>query len=209
MGTAVNSPDPQTDSKVQPSESMLEMTRQISSCTLCSLHHGRQCDTAGRGGAAPLLLVVGGWLSMGEGRLPATGMILGEEQDQMLGRMITAMGLAPEDVFVTNIIKFSLSAAARPTGEQIDTCVNYLKQQIVQLSPKIICAMGPTATHTLLATRRSLSQLRGRFHDCKLPSAATFRVMPTYHPSYLLKNPEMKKAAWADLQMIQKALGKA
>jgi DNA polymerase len=187
---------------------MDELIGLIEACTSCPLHQGRQIPTPGSGGNHPELLVVGDWLTVPDQRRPEAGQVFGAEQDVMLWKMMGAIGRNREHVYVTNVIKCSVPSSMRPGAEHLSVCENYLKQQVALLSPRLICAMGPESTQTLLATTRSLSQLRGRFHTCKLPQGQAIKVMPTYHPSYLLKNPEMKRAAWADLQLIQKELDK-
>ena len=187
---------------------LAELSAQIATCSHCSLHGSRQVDTPGHGGEKPSLLIVGDWLSVQAGRMPGEKEMFGAEQDLMLAKMIGAIDLVPDNVFVTNIIKCSVPASIRPTSEQIGVCGSYLKLQIAVLSPRIICAMGTVAAQTLTGTSQALSQLRGRFHPCRLPSAQEIPVMPTYHPTYLLQNPEMKQAVWADLQAIQRELKK-
>ncbi len=185
-----------------------ELSAQIAVCNHCSLHESRQVATPGDGGERPVLLVVGDWLGVQTGRTPEKDELFGPDQDLMLAKMIAAIDLAQDNVFVTNIIKCSVPASNRPTSEQIGICSSYLKLQITILSPRIICAMGTAAAQVLTGTSQALSQIRGRFHPCRLPSAQEIPVMPTYHPTYLLRNPEMKQAVWTDLQAIQRELKK-
>ncbi len=187
---------------------LAELSTQIASCSHCSLHESRQVDTPGQGGEKPSLLIVGDWLGVQTGRMPGKNEMFGTEQDLMLAKMIGAIDLVQDNVFVTNIIKCSVPASIHPTAEQLTTCASYLKLQIAVLSPRIICAMGTVAAQALTGTSQAISQLRGRFHPCRLPSAQEIPVMPTYHPTYLLQNPEMKQAVWADLQAIQRELKK-
>jgi uracil-DNA glycosylase family 4 len=190
------------------STKMTDLSAQVAVCNHCSLHRNRFIDTSGNGGEKPSLLIIGDWLEVQEGKSPGASEIFGSEEDLMLAKMIAAIELGKDDVFVTNIIKCSVPASERPTAEHIATCSSYLKQQISALSPRIICAMGTAAAQLLIGTSQALSQLRGRFHPCRLPSADTTPVMATYHPTYLLKNPEMKQAVWSDLQAIQRELTK-
>jgi DNA polymerase len=114
--------------------------------------------------------------------------------------------LQPAQVFVTNLIKCAVSESIRPDEEQIDTCLGYLKQQIGLLAPRVILAMGSAASQTLLDTTRPLIDLRGRFHQYRVGEGPQIPLMSTFHPSYLLKNPEMKQPTWSDLQAVQKKL---
>lgn len=85
-------------------------------------------------------------------------------------------------------------------------CSSYLQRQLSAASPEFICTMGMVATRTLLRQSQPLSKLRGRFHTYKAADGVEIPLLPTYHPGYLLQNPEMKTATWQDLQLLQKRL---
>ncbi|MGI9537752.1 MAG: uracil-DNA glycosylase [Desulfocapsaceae bacterium] len=184
-----------------------ELTEEIKSCKLCQLNETRQISTSGNGGMQPDLLVVGDWLVHN----PATHgeSLFGDQQDLMLTKMIGAIEMKQSEVFVTNLIKCSVAESCRPEASQITTCMSYLKQQITLLSPRVILTMGSAVSQALLDTTRPLIALRGRFHPFQFGSGQTIPLMPTFHPSYLLKNPEMKQPTWNDLQMVRKKLGEA
>jgi len=184
--------------------SMEELTAEVGGCRICPLHESRMTSTAGRGGKSPHLLIVGDWLVHGPG-LQDDG-LFGAEQDRMLDNMIHALGLAPGDVFVTNIIKCSVGASYRAATEHLAACSSYLDQQIALLRPAVICTMGSVSSQALLNTEDSLISLRGEFHRYRIADGSFISVMPTFHPTYLLKNPEMKKPTWSDLQKIGKFL---
>jgi uracil-DNA glycosylase family 4 len=121
--------------------------------------------------------------------------------------MIGAMGLSPErDVYVCNIIKCRPPGNRRPEPEETAACLPYLHEQLAVVAPKVIVAMGNTAVSTLLNTRIGISKLRGQW---KLYEGKTL-VMPTYHPSYLLRpspqQSEAKRQAWDDLQAVMREL---
>ena len=184
-----------------------ELAEEIGSCRLCPLCQTRKVSTPGEGGQNPDLLVVGDWLlSSPEGSRET---VFGDQQDQMLYRMIGAMELQPSRVFVTNLIKCSVPESVKPDGSQIATCLGYLKQQIGLLAPRIILTMGSAPSQTLLGSSRPLIALRGRFHQFRVGGGPKIPLMPTFHPSYLLKNPEMKQPTWNDLQAVQKKLSEA
>ena len=187
-----------------PDERMVDIVDEVSSCTGCVLHTKRLLPVPGRGGAKPRLLIVGGWL-VGEEGIPP-GCILGQEEDGMVSRMLSAIQLPPEDAFVTNVIKCAVPATCGPSTENIHTCFSFLLRQIIALSPEVICAMGIDATRALLKTPQPLSQLRGKFYPFALSDHISLPVIPTYHPTFLLRNPEFKKATWEDLQSIAKLL---
>ena len=187
--------------------SIAELAQEITTCQLCTLCQTRNVSTPGEGGENPDLLVVGDWLVNGpEGSCES---VFGEQQDQMLYRMIAAMDLQPSQVFVTNLIKCSVPDSLRPDASQIGSCLGYLKQQIGLLKPRVILTMGGPATQTLLGVSRPLIGLRGKFHQFRVGEGPQTPLMPTFHPSYLLKNPEMKQPTWNDLQAVQKKLSES
>ena len=181
-----------------------DLAEEIGSCRLCSLCQTRKLSTPGGGGLTPDLLVVGDWLLSSPEASRET--IFGDQQDQMLYRMIAAMKLQPSKVFVTNLIKCSVPESVRPDASQITTSLGYLKQQIGLLAPRIILTMGSAPAQTLLGSSRPLIALRGRFHQFRVGGGPQLALMPTFHPSYLLNNPEMKQPTWSDLQAVQKKL---
>jgi uracil-DNA glycosylase family 4 len=184
-----------------------ELATEIVACTICPLHQGRKISTPGKGAATrPALLMVGDWLV--HDQATGVGTILGEQQEAMLTRMIGAINLDRSQVFITNLIKCSVEASLKPDSTHIEACLSYLKQQIAVLSPRVICTMGAAPAQALLGSSLPLIRLRGRFHQFQLGSGKTIPLMPTFHPSYLFKNEEMKRPTWEDLQAVQKLLQK-
>jgi DNA polymerase len=121
---------------------------------------------------------------------------------QLLTKMIQAMGLAREDVYIANIIKCRPPQNRNPMPDEIASCEPFLVAQLDTIRPKIVCALGTFAAQTLLRTQDKISRLRGRFHQYNgIP------VMPTYHPAYLLRNPGDKRLVWEDMQKIMDELG--
>ena len=185
----------------------VEIAEEVAVCRACELHRKRIYPVAGRGSEKVRLLIVGDWLtSDAEGNLEPDR-LFGAEQDLMLSRMLAAINLSPEDVFVTNVIKCAIPSTEQPQAIHVESCVSYLRRQIVALMPEMICTMGMIAARALLERRQPLSRLRGRFHEYDLGEKVSIPVMTTYHPTYLLQNPEMKQATWADLQFLAKRLG--
>ncbi len=120
---------------------------------------------------------------------------------QLLTKIIEAMGLKREDVYICNILKCRPPGNRNPQPEEIAACEPFLIRQLEAIRPRVICALGTFAAHTLLKSEAPITVLRGRFHTYQgIP------LMPTYHPAYLLRNPEAKKLVWEDVQMIMKAL---
>jgi DNA polymerase len=116
--------------------------------------------------------------------------------------MITAMGLTRQDVYICNILKCRPPGNRNPEGPEIAACEPFLIKQLEAMNPKIICALGTFAAQTLLKKDVPITALRGRYHDYH-----GIKLMPTYHPAYLLRNQGAKKPVWEDLQTIMKNLG--
>jgi uracil-DNA glycosylase len=183
-----------------------DIADEIRSCTSCSLHIQRLLPVPGHGGVNPRLLIVGGWLTGEEGIEIPEESIFGLEEDNMVSRMLSAMMLPPEKAFITNIIKCAIPDTCQPDTENISTCFSFLRRQIIALAPEIICTMGLVATKALLKNSQPLSQLRGKFYPFALSDQKNIPVIPTYHPTFLLRNPELKRATWEDLQSIAKQM---
>ena len=116
---------------------------------------------------------------------------------QLLAKMITAMGLERDEVYIANIIKCRPPNNRDPSPDEIDACEPFLRRQIDAIGPRMIIALGNAAAKTLLRTDSGISQLRGRFHTYHgIP------LMPTFHPAFLLRNPERKRPVWEDLKMV-------
>lgn len=121
---------------------------------------------------------------------------------QMLTRIIRAMGLERADVYICNVNKCRPPGNRDPNPDEVEACSPYLLKQLDIISPKVICALGSFAARTLLMTETRISRLRGRFHTFN-----NVPLMPTYHPSFLLRNPQAKKEVWQDMQMIMEFMG--
>jgi uracil-DNA glycosylase len=132
---------------------------------------------------------------------------------QLLQKMIEAMGLKREDVYISNVLKTRPPDNATPTGEEIRICAPYLYQQIAAIQPEVIVTLGLPATKAILNTAEPMSRLRGRWFGFQAPAPATAEVavMPTYHPAYLLRayTAENRAKVWSDLQQVMQRLGMA
>jgi DNA polymerase len=116
--------------------------------------------------------------------------------------MISAMGIKREDVYIANVVKCRPPSNRTPEKDECDTCSPFLMRQIDVIKPKVIVALGAVAAKNLLAINDSMSNLRGRWYDFR-----NSKLLVTYHPAYLLRDPRQKKEAWKDLQMAMKFLG--
>ncbi len=184
---------------------LAEIASEVAGCKSCPLGAQGLSAMAGKGGTGRVrLLIIGHWLPVSAAG--NAGAVFGVEEDQMLVRMLAAIELSMEEVFVTNIIKCGVGEDVQPQAEHIEACASYLQRQIAALSPELICTMGMVATKTLLRLSQPLSRLRGKFYSYSVSEGEEIPLLPTYHPGYLLQNPEMKNATWLDLQAIQKRL---
>ena len=136
----------------------------------------------------------------------------GEEEDkrgepfvgragQLLTKIIEAMGLKREDVYIANILKCRPPHNRAPQPDEIIACRENVKRQVEMINPRVICTLGKFASQTLLRTQTPISVLRGHFQEYN-----GIKVMPTFHPAYLLRNPNEKKTVWQDMKKIMKEL---
>ncbi len=196
-----SAPTPAPDLRVR----LPQLQQEVASCTRCGLAATRTQTVFARGNPEAKLCFVGEAPGADE---DAQGLPFVGRAGQLLDRMISAMGLSPEgDVYVCNILKCRPPGNRRPEPDEIATCIPYLHEQLALMRPRVIVALGNTAVLALLDTKLGITKLRGQW---KLYRGHTL-VMPTYHPSYLLRpSPqqlEAKRQAWQDLQLVMKELG--
>ena len=120
---------------------------------------------------------------------------------KLLDKMILAMGKTRDDIYICNVLKCRPPDNRDPEADEVLACEPFLIKQIESIEPKVICALGSHAAKTLLKTNESIGKLRGKFHYYH-----EVKLLPTYHPAYLLRNASMKKESWADLQMVMREL---
>lgn len=177
-----------------------EIRAELGACERCKLCKGRKQIVFGSGNPRAELVFVG------EGP--------GEEEDkqgipfvgaagQLLTRMIEAMKFTRDDVYICNVVKCRPPGNRNPEPDEIEQCEPFLKAQLAVIKPKVIVALGKFAAHTLLRVDTPITRLRGQWR-----SYEGIELMPTYHPAYLLRQPDEKKKAWMDLQEVMKKLGK-
>ena len=177
------------------------IARELSDCRHCE--SARRPAVPGQGSAAPRLLVVGDY---GRGAEDSAAMVWGAEEDKLFWKMMAAIGLDKETIYVTNCIKCGQDEASPPDAALGQSCFSFLERELIAMQPELICTMGELATSLLLGSRTPLVRMRGRFHPYRYPHGGSARVMPTFHPAFLLQHPEMKRAAWMDLQALQRRL---
>lgn len=171
--------------------------QEMADCQLCPLGKTRKNLVFGDGNPEARIVFVGEAPGADEDEqgLPFVG-----RAGQLLTDIIVkGMKLQRKDVYICNILKCRPPGNRNPQPDEIMKCEPFLKNQLRIISPKIICALGTFAAKTLLKTDIAISALRGRFHAYE-----GIKLMPTYHPAYLLRNPSAKKQVWEDVQMIMK-----
>ncbi len=176
-----------------------DLENEFKKCMMCGLSQGRTQVVFGSGNPDAELMFVGeapGFDEDQQGQ-PFVGVA-----GQLLTKIIQAMKLRREDVYIANCLKCRPPSNRSPLPSEIATCKPILMKQIEIIRPTVICALGKFATQTLLQTDEPISRLRGRFVDWN-----GIQLMPTFHPAYLLRNPADKKLVWEDAQKIMKVLG--
>lgn len=185
----------------------------IGDCTRCKLSQGRTNIVFGVGDPHARIMFVGEGPGADE---DAQGEPFVGRAGQLLNNMINAMGIRREDVYIGNVVKCRPPKNRAPERDECDTCGPFLMRQISVVRPEMIVAMGATAAKFLLGAVDSMANLRGQIYDFHpiVPHAAperdpdfTTKLVVTYHPAYLLRDPRQKKETWLDLQLVMKHLG--
>ena len=192
-------PSPFEGSGKVTGETLLKIREDLGECTRCKLHKTRNKIVFGDGSAKAQLVFVGEGPGADE---DAQGLPFVGRAGKLLTQMIEAMGLQRGDVYICNVVKCRPPGNRQPEKDEVDACSPYLFRQLDALQPKAIVCLGATAAQTLLQTNRSISQFRGQWLDFR-----GFKMMPTYHPAYLLRNPAAKSDVWKDLQKVMAELG--
>lgn len=186
---------------------LTEINDDIRICSACELHQKRVFPVTSEANHQVRLLVVGDWCRIDMQDRHTEQHHFGSRESAMLIKMMEAIQLGKEQVMVTNLIKCAIPDDMQPKAESVRACFSYMHRQIAALKPEAVLAMGMVTAKTLLESSLPLSRLRGRMHSYKADDGNVYPLMPTYHPNYLLQNSEMKKATWADLQILAKHLG--
>jgi DNA polymerase len=180
-------------------DTLLKIREDIGDCTRCKLHKGRHKIVFGDGNPKAELVFIGEGPGADEDMqgLPFVG-----RAGKLLTQMIEAMGLQRKDVYICNVVKCRPPENRAPEPDEVSTCSPYLLRQIDVIQPKVIVCLGAVAAKTLLETTRGISQFRGEWLQWR-----GRRLMATYHPAYLLRNPNAKGEVWKDLQKVMAELG--
>jgi uracil-DNA glycosylase family 4 len=178
----------------------LERIREdLGECTRCRLHEQRNKIVFGAGNPRAELVFVGEGPGHDEDvqGLPFVG-----RAGKLLTQMIEAMGLQREQVYICNVVKCRPPENRKPEDDEVATCSPYLYRQLDAIAPKAIVCLGGTAAQALLKTKDSISRFRGTWFDFR-----NTKLLATYHPAYLLRNPNAKGEVWKDLQKVMALLG--
>jgi uracil-DNA glycosylase len=181
-------------------EALIDVRTEIGDCTRCKLHgQGRRQIVFGVGNPDADLMFVGEAPGADE---DVQGIPFVGRAGQLLTKIIEAIDLKREDVYIANVIKCRPPGNRNPEQDEVETCEPFLFQQIDIIRPKVIVALGTFAARALLRTLDPISRLRGRVYDYR-----GAKLIPTFHPAYLLRNPASKRETWEDMKLVRRLLG--
>ena len=175
-------------------DSLESIQTDMGDCRRCKLSKTRTRIVFGEGSPGAGLMFVGEAPGFDEDQ---QGMPFVGKAGQLLTRIIHAINLTRDQVYICNVIKCRPPGNRNPEPDEILACSPFLNRQIASIQPEFICALGTFAAQTLLKTTQPISRLRGRFYDYN-----GIRLLPTFHPSYLLRNPDKKREVWEDMKLL-------
>lgn len=191
----------ETPVEVAGGESLATVAAEVESCTLCPLYKTANRGVPGSGNPMARLVCIGEGPGANEDEqgLPFVG-----AAGQLLTKILAAVDLSRDDVFITNVVKHRPPGNRNPEPTEIEACTPYLIRQLDLIQPKVILALGTFAAQTLLNTKTPIGKLRGDVHRYRgIP------VVVTYHPAALLRNPAWKRPTWEDVQFARRILDSA
>jgi uracil-DNA glycosylase family 4 len=174
----------------------------VRSCTRCGLSKHRKQTVFARGTGSSGVCFVGEGPGADE---DAQGLPFVGAAGQLLDKMIAAMGLGRDEVYVCNIVKCRPPDNRKPELDEMAACIPYLNEQLDLIQPRVIVALGATAMQGLLGTTEGITRLRGKWKQYR----GQIDVMPTFHPAYLLRTPSAKREVWDDLQEVLRRVGRS
>jgi len=180
-------------------DSLERIRADIGDCTRCKLHKKRTNIVFGVGNPKAELVFVGEGPGHDE---DLQGEPFVGRAGKLLTQMIEAMGLQRQDVYICNVVKCRPPENRLPERDEIEICSPFLSRQLAVIQPKVICCLGACAAQTLLETNQGISRFRGEWFDYR-----GGKLIATYHPAYLLRNPNAKSEVWKDLQKVMAVLG--
>ncbi len=180
-------------------DSLDAVRNDLADCRRCPLAASRNHLVFGEGNPRARLMFIGEGPGYEEDRKGAP--FVGPAGD-LLTKIIQAMGLTRDQVYICNVVKCRPPKNRNPLPEEIQACLPFLQRQIDCIRPEFICTLGSVAVQSLLQTTEAITRLRGRFQNYQ-----NIPVMPTFHPAYLLRNPDKKREVWDDIQKLMKEMG--
>ena len=181
-----------------PHEPLAAVAAAAEGCVRCRLSEGRTHIVFGDGSPEAQIVFIGegpGYHEDQQG-LPFVG-----RAGQLLNKMLESIGLARGEVYICNIVKCRPPDNRVPQADEVEACASYLERQLRAIRPKLVVALGGPAAQTLLRSRVAISRLRGRLHPFR-----DIRLLPTFHPAFLLRNPNMKRESWEDLKLLRRLI---
>jgi uracil-DNA glycosylase len=179
----------------RPAETLETIRADLGDCRRCKLAPGRTTIVFGSGNPNAELMFVGEAPGADE---DAQGLPFVGRAGQLLTRIIESIGMKREEVYICNILKCRPPGNRNPESDEIAACEDFLFRQIAAIKPKVICALGLFGVQTLLRTKAPIGQLRGNFYEYR-----GVKLMPTFHPAYLLRNPSEKRKVWEDVRKVR------
>lgn len=189
------SPGSSGPSAAEKQKALDELREAVLACKGCALCRSRRNAVFGEGDADAGLMFVGEAPGLQEDiqAKPFVG-----RAGTLLTKIIEAMGLTRQDVYIANCLKCRPPQNRNPLPAEIDACRSFFMEQIRIIAPEIICCLGKFAAQTVLMSEEPISRLRGKFYELE-----GIKVMPTFHPAYLLRNPKEKRLVWEDMKKIR------
>jgi DNA polymerase len=190
--------DTGTGAGVPPEQGLAAVREEIGDCQRCKLAKGRKNIVFGQGSPRAELMFVGEAPGAEEDE---QGLAFVGRAGQLLTKIIEAIGLRRDDVFIANVLKCRPPQNRNPEPDEILSCQPFLEKQIETIRPKVLVGLGKFGGQWLLKTAEPISRLRGRIGDYN-----GIKAVPTYHPAFLLRNPDAKKEVWADMKLVKELL---
>ncbi|HKX29324.1 MAG TPA: uracil-DNA glycosylase [Blastocatellia bacterium] len=182
-------------------ETLEDIRLDLGECHRCKLWTTRTNLVFGEGNPKAELMFVGEGPGADE---DASGRPFVGRAGQLLNKMIEAINMKREDVYIANVVKSRPPGNRAPERDEVEACIPFLFRQIAAIHPKLIVTLGNPATQALLDTKVGITRIRGQFLD--YPRIPGIKVLPTFHPAYLLRSPDKKREAWEDLQKVRAML---
>lgn len=200
-GSTVASPLKHPAASIETHDASLDAIREdIGDCQRCKLHEHRRTIVFGEGNPQADLAFVGEGPGAEE---DATGRPFVGRAGQLLDKIIAAIGLKREDVYISNIVKCRPPLNRTPERDEVETCEPFLFRQLMLIRPRVIVALGSPAFQCMLRTKESITRARGEWREWN-----GIKVMPTFHPAFLLRSPDKKREVWEDMKKVRDYLNR-